>query len=191
MFKRTFQGNKDPWEPCNTPRRNGCHFPDSTFNCIFLNENAWIPIKISLKFVPKDQINNTPALVQTIAWCWPGNKPLSEPMMVRLPIHICVIQPEWAKRFLREPHMRGYMAVKCQHLIISMIIRCKSWISSPNCKLGIISLKTTTKKHLKWYQNQSDIHGRGNRNIVFAQTAGSTWYFRFTHALMQWYYSST
>ena len=31
--------------------------------CIFLNENALIPIKISLKFVPKGPINNIPALL--------------------------------------------------------------------------------------------------------------------------------
>ena len=36
------------------------------------------------------QISNTPALVQMMAWCRPGNKPLSESMMVRLPTHICV-----------------------------------------------------------------------------------------------------
>ena len=44
------------------------------FKCIFLNENVWILIEISLKFVPKGPINNIPALV--------GTKPLSEPMMV-------------------------------------------------------------------------------------------------------------
>ena len=30
---------------------------------IFVNENIWIPIKLSLKFVPKGSINNIPALV--------------------------------------------------------------------------------------------------------------------------------
>ena len=42
---------------------NGRHFPDDIFKCIFLNENVFISIKISLKFVPKGQINNIPALV--------------------------------------------------------------------------------------------------------------------------------
>ena len=51
----------------------------------FLNENILIPIKISLKFVPKGSINNIPALVQIMAWRRPGDKPLSEPMMVNLP----------------------------------------------------------------------------------------------------------
>ena len=46
------------------PGQNGRHFPDDIFKCIFLDENAWISIKISLKFVPKDPINNIPALVQ-------------------------------------------------------------------------------------------------------------------------------
>ena len=42
---------------------NGHHFPDNIFKCIFLNENVLISIKVSLKFVPKGQINNIPALV--------------------------------------------------------------------------------------------------------------------------------
>ena len=72
------------------PRQNGRHFPDDIFKCIFVNENAWISIKISLKFVPKAHINNIPALVQIMAWRRAGDKPLSEPMMVSLLTHICV-----------------------------------------------------------------------------------------------------
>ena len=45
------------------PRQNGRCFADDIFKCIFLNENVWIPIEISLKFVPKGPINYTPALV--------------------------------------------------------------------------------------------------------------------------------
>ena len=63
------------------PRQNGRHFADDIFKCIFLNENDWIPMKISLKFVPQGPINNIPALVQIMAWRWPGDKPLSGPMM--------------------------------------------------------------------------------------------------------------
>ena len=61
---------------------------DDTFKPIFLNENIRISIKISLKFVPKVPINNIPSLVQIMAWCRPGDKPLSEPMMVCLLMHI-------------------------------------------------------------------------------------------------------
>ena len=85
------------WTSVNTlrPRQNGRHFADDSFKCIFLNENARISLKISLKFVPKVQINNFPALVQIMAWRQPGDKPLSEPMMVSLLTHICVTQPQW------------------------------------------------------------------------------------------------
>ena len=80
------------------PRQNGRHFADDIFKCIFLNEDIWIAIKISLKFVPKVRINNIPALVQIMAWCRPGDKPLAEPMMVSLLTHICVTRPQWVNR---------------------------------------------------------------------------------------------
>ena len=85
------------WVNTLRPRQNGRHIADDIFKCIFLNENVWIPIEISLKFVPKGPINNIPALVQIMAWRGPGDKPLSEPMMVRLPTHICVTLPQWVK----------------------------------------------------------------------------------------------
>ena len=66
------------------PRQNGRHFADDYFKCIFSNENVRITIKISMKFVPKRPINNIPALVRIMAWHQLGNKPLSEPMVVRL-----------------------------------------------------------------------------------------------------------
>ena len=76
------------------PRQNGRHLPDIS-KCIFLNENIGITIDIWLKFVPKGSINNIPALVQIMAWCHPGAKPLSEPMMIISLMHICVIRPQW------------------------------------------------------------------------------------------------
>ena len=74
--------------------QNGCHFADDLFKYIF-NENVWISSKITLMFVPKGPIDNIPALVQIMAWRRPGDKPLSEPMLVRLPMHICIAQPQW------------------------------------------------------------------------------------------------
>ena len=64
-------------------RQNGHHFLDDILKLIFLNENIWISLKISLKLVPKLWIN-IPALVQIMAWHQPGDKPLSEPMMFNL-----------------------------------------------------------------------------------------------------------
>ena len=50
----------------------------------WVNLTVRIFIRISLKFVPKGPINNKSALVQIMAWCRSGDKPLSEPMMVYL-----------------------------------------------------------------------------------------------------------
>ena len=85
------------------PRQNGRHFADDIFKCIFLNENIWILIKISLKFVPKGPINKMSALVQIMVWRRPGDKPLSEPMMVSLLTHICVTRPQWVNTFGSTP----------------------------------------------------------------------------------------
>ena len=79
------------------PRQNCCHFPDDIFKCIFMNENVFILIRISLKFVPKGAVNNIPSLVQIMAWCWPDDKPLSETIMVNLLMHICVTRLQLVK----------------------------------------------------------------------------------------------
>ena len=75
-------------------RQNSRHFPDDSFKRISLNENVWISIEVSLKFVPNGTVNNIPGLGQIMAWPRPGNKPLSEPMMVSLLTHICVTCPQ-------------------------------------------------------------------------------------------------
>ena len=87
--------------PLNTlrPRQNGRHFPDDIFKCISLNENVWISIKISLNSVPNGPINNIPALVQIMAWRRPGDKPLSEPMMVCL---VGLIRPQWVSYYYKK-----------------------------------------------------------------------------------------
>ena len=79
------------------PRQNGCHFADHIFKCIFLNENIWISLTISLKFVPEVPVNNIPSLFQIMACCRTGNKPLSEPMVVSLLMQICITWPQWVK----------------------------------------------------------------------------------------------
>ena len=54
---------------------------DDNFKCIFLNENDRIPIRISLKIVPKGPIDNKPAVDQVMAWRRTGDKPLLELML--------------------------------------------------------------------------------------------------------------
>ena len=65
---------------------------DDALKRIFLNKNVRISSKMSLKFVPKGPIDNIPALVHIIACRRPGDKALSEPMMVRLPTHMVMHQ---------------------------------------------------------------------------------------------------
>ena len=61
-----------------------------------MNENVWALIGISLKFGPKGPINNIPVLNQIMARCWPGDKPLSEPMMEEFTDALCITRPQWA-----------------------------------------------------------------------------------------------
>ena len=112
------------------PKQNGRRFTDDVFKCIFLNENVWILIKISLKYVPLSPINNILALVQVMAWRQSGDKPLSEPMMVRIPMHIWVTRLQWVKNPMmhwRElsclPHgNKGILALVITHLANIVVI---------------------------------------------------------------------
>ena len=89
-----------PWFNTLRPRQDGRHFADNIFTCIFFNENCRISIKFSLKYVRKGPIDNNPALVQIMAWRRSGDKPLSEPMMISLPTHICVTRPQWVNEWV-------------------------------------------------------------------------------------------
>ena len=58
-----------------------------------------ILIPVSLKSVPKVPIDNESALVQVITWCQTSNKPLCQPMMATLLMHICTTQPQRVKQW--------------------------------------------------------------------------------------------
>ena len=88
------------------PRQNGRHFADDTFKCIFTNENVWNSFKTSLKFVPWGPINNIPALVQIMVWRRPG-----EPMLIRLPTHICVTRPQWVNTWMINQYILTYSSL--------------------------------------------------------------------------------
>ena len=88
------------------------------FQTTFSNGHSWMKMYefwltfhyISL-MVP---INNIPTLIQVIAWRRPGDKPLSEPMMVRLPTHMCVTRPQWVNCYtdsLTEYTSRSYACI--------------------------------------------------------------------------------
>ena len=56
---------------------------DDNSKCIFLNETDRIPIRISLKFVPRSPIDNKPVLLQVMAWRRTGDRPLPELMLTQ------------------------------------------------------------------------------------------------------------
>ena len=80
----------------------GWHKMAANFLATFSNAFSWMKVykfrlRVHSKFVSKGPIDNIPALVEIMAWRWPGDKPLSETMMVSLLRHICVTQPQWVK----------------------------------------------------------------------------------------------
>ena len=84
-------------------RQNGRRFADDTSKCIFLMKMSEFRLRFHW-FVPKGPINNILALVQIMAWCRPGDKTLSEPIMVSLLMHICIFtRPQWAINILLTP----------------------------------------------------------------------------------------
>ena len=95
-----------------SPRQNGHHLPDDNWKCIIFDENISISINISLKFVPKGQINNISALVQIMPWRRRGDKPLSEPMMIISLTHICGTRPQWVS---------AYLSIRIRVLVIGRI----------------------------------------------------------------------
>ena len=71
------------------------------FQTTFSNAFSWMKMyKFRLRFhwslFPIVQLT-IPALVPIMAWRRPGDKPLSEPMMASLLMHICVTWPQWVK----------------------------------------------------------------------------------------------
>ena len=70
VFRHTTETGKTTCNtgPLHTEAQIYHHFADDIFKCIFVNENVWISLKISLKFVPKFRIHNIPALVKIMAW---------------------------------------------------------------------------------------------------------------------------
>ena len=74
------------------PGHYGRHIEKTLSNAF--SEKSLYLIKISQKFIPNGPIDNITAMVQIMAWCQPGAKSLSEPMMAILPMHMCITRPQ-------------------------------------------------------------------------------------------------
>ena len=67
--------------------------------------------KISLKCDPRGPINYILELVQIMVWNRPDDMPLSEPMVVRLPTHVCITRPQWVKNDNANIFVRQYTSL--------------------------------------------------------------------------------
>ena len=89
MFAREFITNRHPvadgrtdnWTDRWMDRRSETNIPPPTTSLLY-NYEFWLRFHWNL--FPRGPINNIPALVQIMAWHQPGDKPLSEQMMVSL-----------------------------------------------------------------------------------------------------------
>ena len=66
----------------------------TTFSNAFRGQKNVNFERILLEFVPKGPIINIPMMDQMMAWSLSGDKPLSEPMMVCLLMHISITQTQ-------------------------------------------------------------------------------------------------
>ena len=100
-----YDASRPQWVNTLRQRQNGRHFAYNILKCIFFNENAWILLMISLKFVPKVRINNIPALVQIMAW----NK------------MACIFQTIFSNVYFFKDYLKFYWS--------ELLILCHTWFS--------------------------------------------------------------
>ena len=94
------------------PRQFGGKIADDIFKRIFFNENDWMSIKISLKFIPEGPIDNKSVLVQVMAWCRQATSHYLNQCWPSFLTHICGTRGRWVNEFHLET---------CRNLSISMI----------------------------------------------------------------------
>ena len=128
---------------------------------------SWMKmLQLRLKFhCSKGPINSIPALVETMAWRRPGDKPLSEAMMVSLLTHICVTRPQRIKsKRLATSFWRNNDAI---------ITLCVHWVVSSHWWCLAVDL-------VQRYNENSYYYARGNmrhwlhRKVVVFTTSGAT-----------------
>ena len=113
-----------------------------------IGSDVSILIKISHKFVPKVGINNIPALVQIMAWHRPGDKPLSEPMMVSL-LMLDPLQQPLDTTYLNKAQVNSTFSIDGIYRKTSSISRTKSQNLNVSCLLLQWSLPNPLKQGVK------------------------------------------
>ena len=110
--------------------------------------------KISHKFVSKGPITNIPTLVQIMAWRQPGNKPLSEPMLVSLLMHTYVAWPQC----VNIKHSEENLAITTIVVFFFFFLLCESsllllTITSKRFYYEIQSPQDLTQCPTSWYSH--------------------------------------
>ena len=108
-----------------------------------------------------------------MAWRRPGDKPFSEPMMVRLPIYICVTRPQWFKawctvhceiRGMREP--QGSVGAPGTMCLVHWCIRV-----APECLWCLIMHSTSYSNPImtwiSWFYEDEIMHCRKSMHDLF------------------------
>ena len=122
-----------------------------------------------------------------MAWRRPGDKPLSEPMMVRLPMHTCVTRPQWVKqhwrirmhasyeykrisngttrsRSISKPgtnFIRYILACATRHYILIVVHSSQRWINTDN-KINVI---WSIDHYFPWFRQGAQLYEYKTWNI--------------------------
>ena len=136
-------------------------------------------------FVTKGSINNIPALVRIMSWRRPGNKPLSEPMMVSLLTQICDTRPRWASIHLASmsfnchslrscafPFMKSSYHDAFNILFKTNYIRNHQWNKNMIHTLG--KYFTTHSSIEQWIDDSMNI----NHNAMIEQVSARYWFYK-------------
>ena len=100
-----------------------------------------------------------------MAWRRPGDKPLSEPMMVNLPTHICVTRPQWVKMGNHNAWWRHQMETYSALLALCEGIR-RSAVNSPHKGQwrGALMFYLICAWTKGWVNNQATVDLRRHRS---------------------------
>ena len=140
--------NKDmPWDCVilNTfrPRQMA-----TIFQTTFSNAFSWMKmyefwLKFHWSLFPRVRLSIFQHWVQIMAWRRPGDKPLSEPMMVRLLTHICITRPQWVKTriLILVKHLYIEMAPCLQYFLQVG----QKWITQEDKNLHILLRRISNK----------------------------------------------
>ena len=94
-----------------------------------------------------------------MAWRRPGDKPLSEPMVVRWLTHICVTRLQWVNKQLRRVYNVHMHTVIQQDVMRINGTDCRLWLATDRRNNGVhtIEIDRTYIQLIMWINNHTHI----------------------------------